>query len=307
MDTPLLLIVFNRPDAARAVIESLRGTRPSKLYIAADGPRAGVPGEAERCQDARAAAQAVDWPCDVRTLFSDVNRGVDPAVELAIDWFFEHEEAGIILEDDCIPHPDFFRFSSVLLDRYREESHVMMISGDNFQGGRCYGDGSYYFSRYPSIWGWATWRRAWKRYDRTLAGLPAFERRHAIESIIPSASEQRYWLRFFRSLRSGRRTAWDAKWVFSVWDADGVCVTPNVNLVQNIGFGENATHTTSGAGLWSIPAMPLLGDMAHPASRAIARGADERLFKAVYAVTLRKRIDQIRHGMRAMRAAVFGL
>jgi hypothetical protein len=307
MDTPLLLIVFNRPDTVRAVVDSLREVRPSKLYIAADGPRASVPGEAKRCQDARAAAQAVDWPCDIHTLFSDINRGVDPAVESAIDWFFEQEEAGIILEDDCIPHPDFFRFSSALLARYQEEDRVMMISGDNFQGRRRHGDGSYYFSRYPSIWGWATWKRAWKRYDRTLAGLPAFEQRRAIESITPSASEQRYWIRFFRSLRNGRRTAWDAKWTFSIWNADGICITPNVNLVQNIGFGENATHTTSGAGSWSIPAALLSGDMAHPASRAIARDADEHLFKAVYAVTLRKRVDQIRHAIHAIRAAVFGL
>ena len=159
LDTPVLFLVFNRSDTATQVFEKIRQVRPSRLYVAGDGPREGY-NEEEKVAKAREIATRVDWPCEVKTLFRDKNLGCAHGCSNAISWFFQHEEKGIILEDDCVPHLDFFTFCENLLDRYAEDERVTVVSGNNFQKGKWRGDASYYFSKFPHIWGWATWRRA---------------------------------------------------------------------------------------------------------------------------------------------------
>ncbi len=286
---PVLAIIFNRPEKVSMLMGALAHAAPSKLYIAADGPRAGIAEEAERCAAARAAAQAITWQCEVRTLFSDTNLGVDQAVERAISWFFGHEDAGIVLEDDCLPNVDFFRFSEEMLERYVRDERIMMVSGDNFQDGQRHGNGSYYFSRYASTWGWATWKRAWDRYDTTLATLPSFERDGTIDMMFPDYRERSYWLRYFRSLRSGRRTAWDAKWMYALWSHGGLAIVPNKNLVTNIGFGADATHTKSERNA-RISVEPLEWPLAHPRSIQPADEADRYLFRRNYFVPFHRRV-----------------
>ncbi len=289
-NTPILITIFNRPDKVRALMTALAEIRPTRLFVAADGPRAHVPTDAARCAEARAVATAVSWPCEVRTNFSDANLGVDPAMERAITWFFENVEEGIILEDDCVPHPDFFRFSAFLLARYRNDARVMMVSGNNFQNSRRRGEASYYFSRYPNTWGWATWRRAWKLYDTKLSALPAFIASGAAARIRPHGKEQRQWLSHFESLRNGTRTPWDAKWVFALWNNNGLSITPNVNLVQNIGFGADSTHTAKAERDMDQKASPIDNPLVHPNRIEADDAADAYLFKTIYEATLARRI-----------------
>ena len=161
--TPVALLIFNRPDTTERVFNAVAKARPSKLLVVADGPRDSRPGEAARCEQTRAIIKRVDWDCEVITNFADRNMGCKLRVSSGIDWIFEQVEEAIILEDDCLPDPSFFRFCDEMLERYRDNERVGMVSGGNLQFGRHRGTGSYYFSKYTHIWGWASWRRAWKR------------------------------------------------------------------------------------------------------------------------------------------------
>jgi hypothetical protein len=187
--------------------------------------------------------QRVDWDCEVKTLFRDSNLGCKEAVASAIDWFFENVEEGIILEDDCLPEPDFFRFCSQLLERYRDEPSVMQIAGVNFQHGRQRGADSYYFSKYPHIWGWATWRRAWCHYDIAATGLDEFLSSSAWKQLCPLKEEAEYWAPLLRQVRDGHVDTWDFQWTYAVWKNSGLTAIPQVNLIANIGFRGDATHT----------------------------------------------------------------
>jgi len=173
------------------------------------------------------------------------NLGCKNAVSSAITWFFDQVEEGIILEDDCLPDPSFFWFCQELLKHYRHDERVMMISGDNFQGGHIRGDGSYYFSKYCHIWGWATWKRAWKLYDVTMTSYPSFRSTNQIANVFENSDEQRYWLKRFDKAYKGEIDTWDYQWVYATFQNSGLSVLPNKNLVKNIGFGAGASHTSS--------------------------------------------------------------
>ncbi len=243
LETPVLFLVFNRPDTTRQVFEAIRQARPTRLYVAADGPRAGRPGEADRCAEVCKIATAVDWPCEVKTLFRELNLGCGRAVSEAITWFFEHEEEGIILEDDCLPHPDFFLFCQTLLERYRHNERVWVITGNNFQRGQWRGEGSYYFSRFNHCWGWASWRRAWKHADMSLGFWPKWKDSDEWRAFWPNGAARRYWTQVFDRMYRREIDTWDYPWTACVWYHGGLTATPNVNLVSNIGFGGDATHT----------------------------------------------------------------
>jgi hypothetical protein len=242
-ETPVLFLVFNRPDTTARVFDAIRREKPARLYIAADGPRTGHLTDSERCAAVRDIVKNVDWPCQMHYLLREVNLGCKRAVSSAITWFFEHEPEGIILEDDCLPDPAFFPFCSSLLERYRDDARVMHICGDNFQHGMRRGKGSYYFSRYVHVWGWASWRRAWAGYDAEMNTWKDFLSGGGLMTMVQE--EQEYWTRVLNRAASGGIDTWDYQWVFSVWAHHGLAIIPNVNLVQNIGFGADATRTTS--------------------------------------------------------------
>jgi hypothetical protein len=242
--TPILLLVFNRPETTSVVLESIRSVGPAQLYVAADGPRSDVAGEQQRCLEARRVATSIDWNCNVHTLYRDDNVGCALAVSSAITWFFEHEEEGIILEDDCVPSRSFYVFCQDLLERYRNNAAIMHVSGDNFQYGRRRGDASYYFSKYPFIWGWASWRRAWKRYEFESASADV------------------------------RSSTWDAQWVLALEKYRGAAILPNVNLVTNIGFGADATHTKTLERFAQLPAKEIQFPLRHPTEVSIDKAAD---------------------------------
>ena len=234
MLSPVLFLVFNRPDATARVFEAIRQTRPPRLYVAADGPRSHA--EAALCERTRSLATAVDWPCEVKTLFRERNMGCGRAVASAVTWFFQQEPEGAILEDDVLPHPDFFPFCDHLLKKYRDDPRVMHISGDNFQIGLRRGKASYYFSTFTHIWGWASWARAWKHFDPTLPGLSGFVR-DGLPGLIAEDEGRGHVGRELERVKRGELDTWDYPWSYAILCQGGLCAMPNHSLVRNLGFG----------------------------------------------------------------------
>jgi hypothetical protein len=263
--TPIALIIFNRPDTTARVFAEVARARPSQLLVIADGPRLDRPGEAEQCAATRKIIEQVDWPCDVLTNFADANMGCKRRVSSGLTWVFEHVEAAIILEDDCIPHPSFFRFCAELLEHYHADDCVMMISGDNFQNGMRRGDASYYFSRYCHVWGWASWRRAWQHYDVEMADWPTMRERGLMGNILDDGGQARRWSKTFDIIHSGVVDTWDVQWMYACWRQQGLSIIPNVNLISNIGFRPDATHTKNESDRFAeLPAEPMNFPLHHP-------------------------------------------
>jgi len=242
--TPILFLVFNRLDTALKVFAEIKKQKPQYLYIAADGPRKGKIGEDNLCAEVRdSVLNQIDWDCELKTLFREENLGCGVAVSSAITWFFEHVEEGIILEDDCLPHTDFFCYCSDLLKRYKNENNISIISGCNFQNGILRGEGSFYFSSYTHIWGWATWRRTWEKYSFTLGGINRDKLDEQLKSFFCRKSERDYWLNIYDSMILKKIDTWDYQLVLCMFFYEKLSIIPNINLISNIGFGENSTHT----------------------------------------------------------------
>ena len=244
MKTPIAFFIFRRPDTTEKVFEVIRQAKPSKLLVVADGPRPDRPGEAEKCAAARAIIERVDWECEVLKNYSDINLGAKQRGASAINWVFEQVEEAIILEDDCIPHPTFFRFCEELLDYYRDDQRIMGICGDNSpMGGQRQTEHSYYFSRLPLIWGWATWKRAWQYYDVSIKLWPMVKEGNWLKHILRSERATKAWSDIFDSIYEDKVDAWDYQWAFACWLQSGLNVVSNVNLISNCGFNAEATHT----------------------------------------------------------------
>jgi hypothetical protein len=242
--SPVLFLIFNRPQVTGRVFQAIRQARPPRLYVAADGPRKNRPDDAPLCAQTRSTVETIDWPCQVKTLFRQENLGCRDAITSAITWFFENEEEGIILEDDCLPAPDFFKFCDCLLEHYRHDPRVRHISGDNFQRGRKRGNASYYFSRVSHVWGWATWRRAWADYDKTLSRYELGEIKYMLFQVFGGKSAiTQGWLKIAENLKNGKPDTWAYQWALTNLMNNALCAMPNVNLVSNIGFGNDPTHT----------------------------------------------------------------
>jgi hypothetical protein len=245
IETPVLLLVFNRPSTTQLVFNRLKEIKPLKLFIATDAARPEIIGEELSCAAVRAIVSNVDWPCEAHYLFRAEHCGCKLAVSGAITWFFEQVEAGIILEDDCLPSTGFFDFCQDLLLKYKNHSHILHISGNNFQDGLLRGTGSFYFSKYVHIWGWATWRRAWQHYDLNLDHWDSFKDSISFNNLFNTQREKKYWTKKFNeyTLNASTHDYWSLQWLYTVWKFDGMVLTPQKNLVKNIGFG-GGTHTT---------------------------------------------------------------
>lgn len=271
----LLLLVFNRPQTTRQVWEWVRQARPARLYIAADGARSSRAGEDVRVNEVRQIVNAgVDWTTEVKLLFRERNFGCKNAVSSAIDWFFEHEEEGVILEDDCLPGADFLPFCYSLLDYYRHNEQVMHISGNNFLNGKIEMAESYYFSKLTHIWGWATWRRAWKHYDVEMKTWPEKMKQGLINEIWMKRSQVNYWQKKFSQMYNGEIDTWDYQWTYAVWANNGLAINPKVNLVKNIGFDEDATHTKKES-WWLVNEVEPLPVISHPSQIKVNHQADD--------------------------------
>jgi hypothetical protein len=243
MKTSVAFFIFKRPDTTEKVFEVIRQAKPSKLLVIADGPRPDRLGEAEKCAAVRAIIDRVDWDCEVLKNYSEINLGAGKRVSSGLDWVFDKVEEAIILEDDCVPHPTFFRFCEELLERYRYDTRIFLISAQNVQLGRRRTEYSYYFSRYTHIWGWATWRRAWLHYDFDMKLWPEIKVEGFLNDILLDSQGVKYWTEILQAVYEKRiDTCWDYQWTFACWLQRGLSIIPNVNLVSNIGFGPEATH-----------------------------------------------------------------
>jgi hypothetical protein len=281
LDSPVLFITFNRPEPTQKVFDAIRTARPSKLYIASDGPRIGNQSDRRKIQEVHEIVGKVDWPCEVNTLYRTDNLGCKIAVSSAIDWFFEQEEAGIILEDDCLPHPDFFVFCSELLVRYKDEEKVFSITGTNIQSGIKRGSASYYFSKYAHVWGWASWRRAWQHYQLDMSYWPKWKNSKEWRQRNFSLLEKKCWNKVFDKVYRNEVDTWDYQWTACNFYKGGLVATPHVNLIRNIGFGEDATHTKGQDTSVNIKLDPI-GTLNHPNQVYWDREADIYEFRTTF-------------------------
>ncbi len=265
LKTPVALIIFNRPDTTQQVFNAIRKIKPLQLYLIADGARLNHPKDQENCEKVREIVAKVDWNCEVFRNYAQTNLGCQARVESGLNWVFNLVEEAIILEDDCLPHPTFFTYCEDLLNYYRQDSRIMMISGNNFQFSLQRTPYSYYFSRYPHTWGWATWRRAWQYYDKEMKQWPMVRETQALKAILEDDKSLRYWHSLFQKTYEGDDTVWDYRWTFACWLQNGLTVLPRVNLVANIGFGENSTHTGDHTHpLANIPTGAMTFPLQHP-------------------------------------------
>jgi hypothetical protein len=280
---PLLFLNFNRPEKTVQVFNEIRRIKPLKLYIAADGPREKNTDDVKNCQKVKDIINNIDWECKVSTLFREKNLGCKIAPSSAIDWFFQNVEYGIILEDDCVPSQSFFYFCQELLEKYKNDTRIMMVSGDNFQGNIKRGDSSYYFSKYSNTWGWATWKRAWSYYDVKMESFPKFKSEKKIKDIFDNYFIQQYWLDKFEETYCGKASNWwDYQWSYTIMSQNGLCIVPNVNLISNIGLGSEASHTKkSRKKLFNLDRNEI-DKIFHPEFMISCSIADKLLFKKVY-------------------------
>jgi hypothetical protein len=278
LSTPIIFIVFNRPDTTRRVFDAIAAARPQTLLLIADGPRADRPGEAERCAQVRAIASAVTWPCELLTHFSDINLGCDPRIVSGLDWAFSLVEAAIILEDDCFPDPSFFPFCSELLERYRDDARVASISGTNLIQSNTHIPDSYFFSLLGGSWGWATWRSQWATLDRKVLSWPALKQARVLEQIFDDTRGRRLWNRIFTELyRAGEQSPWDYRWTYTRIFQHRLTIMPRVNLIRNIGFGPGASHTTTADRRHQPTLQQMQFPLTHPAGIVWSRHLDRIL------------------------------
>ena len=247
MKTPVLFLVFNRPDTTIQVFEKICNAKPSRLYVACDGPRINNLEDKGKIEIVQNIIAKVDWPCEVKTLYREKNLGCKIAVSEAITWFFNHEEQGIILEDDCLPSDSFFVFCEELLNKYKYEDRIMHIAGMTYvEKNKGVNNYSYHFCKVGGIWGWASWRRAWKKYELEMNSYKQAIQENIFDHIFTGKSQMKYFFKnIFKNAYKNNYT-WDYQWTFTKIIHNSINIMPAKNLIKNIGFGnKNATHTTN--------------------------------------------------------------
>lgn len=247
MKTPVLFIIFNRYDTALRVFNEIKKAKPPRLYIAADAPRESVEGEYQECMKTREIVKLIDWECEIKTLFQTENQGCGVGPYKAISWFFENEEQGIILEDDCLPHPDFFTYCEEMLYRFKEDTSITLISGrNNFDYTPQNGD-SYFLSALHFCWGWASWRRVWEKYDYTLRNINSWDYFRALKRYFGLSNIFTILWRmniFYQCKNSQNKDYWDYQFCVITQLMHGYTIIPSKNLIRNIGTDSRATHTS---------------------------------------------------------------
>lgn len=281
---PVLFVVFARPALTARVFDAIRAARPSRLFIAQDGPRANCPDDLANIRLTREIVLAVDWPCEVRTLFQERNLGVGLGCSTAIRWFFEHVEEGIILEDDVLPEPTFFPYCAELLARYRDDTRIMHIAGYNPLLTPV-GDASYYFSPLMHCWGWATWRRVARQYDYAITDWPVLKAGGLMRALFRTRLQQRHFAAIFDLYHRGAINNWDQQWLYLILSRGGLCINPCVNLVRYLGFGSEASFAQNP---WSYhgrrETRPMAFPLRHPPFALADPRITDRILRKAYKV-----------------------
>lgn len=284
MKKPVVFIIFNRPDTTAIVFEEIRKYQPKQLFVIGDGPRNHKVNEHKLCEETRSLIQ-VDWECEVKLIYSEQNLGCQKRIHSGLDEVFWEVEDAIILEDDCVPHEDFFRYCEELLDRYKNVERIMAISGNNFQEPDYKIEDSYYFSSYPHCWGWATWRRAWSKVDIGMKEWHTVKESKGLHEYWYDKYSEDYWTEIFNRTSSGEIDSWAYPWLFSCWNHNGLAILPKYNLVSNIGFGENSTHTNvHNELLANLPIYSIEFPLVHPAKIKRNFEADYYTTEYIYGV-----------------------
>lgn len=287
LKTPIVLIIFNRPDCVKKSLECIAKARPTNLFVVADGPREGHPTDFEKCRETREIVDSLswDWPCEIKKNYSDTNLGCGYRPATGISWAFEHVESAIILEDDCLPNDTFFRYAEEMLELYNEDDRVMCISGTNNRTEPLNIPHSYCFSNFPAIWGWATWKRAWDRFDIAVTEWGNLKESDWIEKKLSPAYLSDYFRSAFDTAfeKKGNTSIWDYQWNFAIWSHDGLCIFPRTNLVTNIGWGPDGTHTfKEDDPLANRPTQELEFPLQHPPKVETDTGHDRGYVEEVY-------------------------
>lgn len=281
MNAPIAFFIFNRPKLTKISFEAIRRSKPDKLFLISDGPRTTNSDDVVNIELARAIVNNIDWPCKVYKNYSDINLGCRNRINTGLDWVFEHVDRAIIIEDDCIPNNDFFVFCSTLLEHHKNSSFVGTISGSNFQRGNFRNNSSYYYSRHIHVWGWATWRRTWKLHDKNINFWPIWKQSQTWVALFTDNVERKFWESIFDLMYESKIDTWDYAFILSNWYHGKVSAVSNINLVSNIGFGPDGTHTRNSNSKLANMAVHGLTKVTHPTLEMVDRFADEFIFDIV--------------------------
>ena len=283
--TPVLFLIFNRPSTTQKVFDIIKQVKPSKLFVASDGPREGNINDERLCKQARKITDQVDWECDVKYLYRDNNLGCRLAITSGIDWFFEHVDEGIILEDDCLPSKSLFSFHQELLKKYRDDNNVMQINGDFYLDGEMDFENSYYFSTLNACWGWATWKRAWSMFDSKMSGYYDFKEKGRINSYFNNKDISNWMVSYLDEAVLPNCSIWSTQWAYAIIKSGGLSITPTKNLVKNIGFCGDGTTESKGFELYMNFDIDHINHIEHPSKFEHNIQADELHFKTVIKIT----------------------
>lgn len=284
----MAFFVFNRPETTKRVWAAIRQAAPEKLLIVADGPRHNE--EKAKCLATRAITEEINWPCEVTRNYAEKNLGCRQRVSSGLDWVFQNAERAIILEDDCLPSESFFYFCEELLEKYRTNEKIKQVAGLNTQAGnkKFHCKDSYYFSQIPQIWGWASWRRAWRNYDVDMNDWPEFKNSEEFKKILPNFSVRQYWQHLWDHIYQDKNPAtstWDAQWFYAVVKNQGLSIVPQKNLITNIGFSVEATHAKGSQDEKNnLSRTELTKPFRHPSTMAINKQADDYTWKFVFRI-----------------------
>ena len=284
MKSPVVFIIFNRPAETSIVFDAIKKAKPPTLFIVADGPR--TENETLLCNSTRSVVEQIDWPCKVMRNYSDKNLGCKIRVSSGLDWVFEQTDKAIILEDDCVPDQSFFNYCDFLLDFYQDSEEVMHVSGNFFHQNnpKFHETTSYFFSKIPHIWGWATWSRAWKRYDVNLNKWPELKKDGVLIKKFNNNGAYEYWSAIWDQYYNNQIDSWDGQWFFACLSNDGVCINPTKNLVSNIGFSQSATHSKSLNQFSNIERIPISFPISGPESRTVNKYYDDHTFQSNFGI-----------------------
>ena len=283
---PILFIVFNRLDTTKQVFAKIKEITPERLYIASDGPRSNRPGESETVNSIREfILNSIDWNCEIKTLFREKNLGCGKAVSTAISWFFENEDMGIILEDDCLPSISFFPYCRELLEKYRDNQRIFHITGHNplTLTKMPY---SYYFSRIQHCWGWASWKRAFEHYSFEITDLDVTLNNKNFKRIFHSKEERLHWIDVFRKMEKHQIDTWDHQWTYAIIKNNGLCINPAKNLVSNLGFNNEATHTLDSSSIYNRQPSYEINNMVHPCKIKIDTSLIKKISKVAFNIDI---------------------
>jgi hypothetical protein len=260
--TPVVFFLFRRPDTTRKVFSAIQNAKPSTLFLISDGPRQGIDKERDLCEESRRVVDTIDWPCKVTRIYSETNLGLRDRILTGLDAVFETVDQAIILEDDCLPTESFFSFCHQLLDRYKSASEVAIISGFNFAPNNK-SDNDYFFSKHTGIWGWATWAHVWRSFRQA----PQVETwsMEEFNAVRHTFTDRARFSEFVRLAQKGATlNTWDISLAMWVRQNNMLTVVPRINMISNIGFGHEATHTKFEAFDLEAQAGNFVGELKHP-------------------------------------------